>query len=164
MNSFDEECSERSSNFSTWEEKAELSSTGCANNLSGINNINSYNARSYETPRAGGQRNPLDLRRPVVRKRSDDESGGGGGPIAVSRKNSLRLRNNELAGKKLVRKNSGRRKCDSEDDALSVRKLIFSYISSTFLPILIVYTNFLDFLYDPSTCQYSKGFRDIIKL
>ena len=81
----------------------------------------------------GGQRNPLDLRRPVKPKRTDEEcqhttaaAGGGGGSTMLTRKNSGRLRNAELAlANKLVRKNSGLLRKSDSDDALSVRKTIF---------------------------------------
>ena len=81
----------------------------------------------------GGQRNPLDLRRPVKPKRTDEEcqhttaAAGGGGGSMLTRKNSGRLRNAELAlANKLVRKNSGLLRKSDSDDALSVRKTIFS--------------------------------------
>ena len=79
----------------------------------------------------GGQRNPLDLRRPVKSKRTDDEcqhttAAAAGGGTLLTRKNSGRLRNAELAlANKLVRKNSGLLRKSDSDDALSVRKTIF---------------------------------------
>ena len=116
------------------EQRAFMTSTKLDNytNLEDLPILPNTNASTtFES--TGGQRNPLDLRRPVKPKRSDEEcqhtqpaAVGGGGGTLLTRKNSGRLRNAELAlASKLVRKNSGLLRKSDSDDALSVRKTIF---------------------------------------